>query len=280
MVEHDYYQILSVAPNADLDAIKKAFRKKVMECHPDRGGSHAEMVLVNEAWEILSNPELRLRYDEAYRHFSDAAAQQTAAADAREARHRAESYPRSWQEVENWLKCVAGDFTMAEYSQFRLKAFGPMFGEFQFPSAGKSLSGWVFIAVGAVLGLVFFNKVMHDSVEKWLVIGFPVKRARDLVGAMIALIPVLGGAWAGAGLHWWIGDEIKKSQRQSTRHTQCEPQTFAEPGNQNSSATVRDDAQIVACEKCGQKLRVPCKSEELIITCRSCGHKFAWHRTE
>ncbi|NJR63308.1 MAG: J domain-containing protein [Cyanobacteria bacterium CRU_2_1] len=28
-----------------------------MKCHPDRGGSHEQMVLLNEAWEILSDPE-------------------------------------------------------------------------------------------------------------------------------------------------------------------------------------------------------------------------------
>jgi curved DNA-binding protein CbpA len=100
----DYYKILGVEPNADLITISEAFRQKAMNCHPDRGGSHAQMLLINEAWEVLSNSTSRARYDEARREGNSAAAQEAAAADARSARGRAGSYPRKWADLEKWLE--------------------------------------------------------------------------------------------------------------------------------------------------------------------------------
>ena len=38
-------------------------RKAVLTAHPDKGGSEAKMAAVNEAYEVLSDPELRQRFD-------------------------------------------------------------------------------------------------------------------------------------------------------------------------------------------------------------------------
>lgn len=59
----DYYKVLGVSRDADSRTIKKAFRKAAMTAHPDKGGSEAKMATVNEAYEVLSNPELRQRFD-------------------------------------------------------------------------------------------------------------------------------------------------------------------------------------------------------------------------
>jgi len=59
----DYYKVLGVSRDADERTIKKAFRKAALGAHPDKGGSEAKMAVVNEAYEVLSNPELRQRYD-------------------------------------------------------------------------------------------------------------------------------------------------------------------------------------------------------------------------
>ncbi|KAL6298802.1 hypothetical protein BKA93DRAFT_809515 [Sparassis latifolia] len=59
----DYYKILGVARDADTKTIKKAYRKAAMTAHPDKGGSEAKMASVNEAYEVLSDPELRQRFD-------------------------------------------------------------------------------------------------------------------------------------------------------------------------------------------------------------------------
>ncbi|KAK7464744.1 hypothetical protein VKT23_005950 [Stygiomarasmius scandens] len=59
----DYYKILGVSRDADQKTIKKAFRNAAKTAHPDKGGSEAKMAAVNEAYETLSDPELRARFD-------------------------------------------------------------------------------------------------------------------------------------------------------------------------------------------------------------------------
>ncbi|KAA1478036.1 TPR-like protein [Dentipellis sp. KUC8613] len=61
--QKDYYKILGVSRDADAKTIKKAYRKATLTAHPDKGGSEAKMAAVNEAYEVLSNPELRQRFD-------------------------------------------------------------------------------------------------------------------------------------------------------------------------------------------------------------------------
>ncbi|KAJ7775622.1 hypothetical protein DFH07DRAFT_901602 [Mycena maculata] len=59
----DYYKVLGVARDADERTIKKAYRNGAKTAHPDKGGSEAKMAALNEAYEVLSDPELRARFD-------------------------------------------------------------------------------------------------------------------------------------------------------------------------------------------------------------------------
>lgn len=61
--QKDYYKVLGVPRNVDQKTLKKAYRKATLKAHPDKGGSQAKMTALNEAYEVLSNPELRARYD-------------------------------------------------------------------------------------------------------------------------------------------------------------------------------------------------------------------------
>lgn len=66
--KRDYYEILGVAKGSDADTIKKAYRKLAMQFHPDRnpGDKAAEDKFKEaaEAYEVLSSPEKKARYDQ------------------------------------------------------------------------------------------------------------------------------------------------------------------------------------------------------------------------
>lgn len=64
----DYYKILGVERKASADEIKRAYRKLAMQHHPDRnpGDKAAEEKFkeINEAYQVLNDPEKRARYDQ------------------------------------------------------------------------------------------------------------------------------------------------------------------------------------------------------------------------
>ncbi|MDD4995669.1 MAG: molecular chaperone DnaJ [Patescibacteria group bacterium] len=61
----DYYKILDVDRSASPEEIKKAFRKLAHKFHPDKaGGDEAKFKELNEAFQVLGNPEKRRQYDQ------------------------------------------------------------------------------------------------------------------------------------------------------------------------------------------------------------------------
>ncbi len=66
MEYRDYYKILGVSKNADEKEIKRAFRKLAQQYHPDKnpGDPQAETKFkeINEAYEVLSDPDKRSKY--------------------------------------------------------------------------------------------------------------------------------------------------------------------------------------------------------------------------
>ncbi len=61
----DYYQILGVSKTASAEEIKRAYRKLAHEHHPDKSNGEAKKFKeINEAYQILSNPQKRSQYDQ------------------------------------------------------------------------------------------------------------------------------------------------------------------------------------------------------------------------
>jgi len=68
---NNHYELLGIEKNASLSQIKKAFREKAKQLHPDIAGAERveAMRKLIGAYEILSNSERRFEYDRAYSRF-------------------------------------------------------------------------------------------------------------------------------------------------------------------------------------------------------------------
>src|SRR6186997_2584556 len=84
----DYYEVLSVPRGASQDEIRKAFRKLARQYHPDvakdKKAAEAKFKEINEANEVLGDPQKRAKYDELGSDWNQPRAQQQA---------------RSWEEM-------------------------------------------------------------------------------------------------------------------------------------------------------------------------------------
>jgi molecular chaperone DnaJ len=68
MAKKDFYEVLGLQKSASDEEIKKAFRKLAIKYHPDKNQGHKEaeekFKEINEAYQVLSDPEKKARYDQ------------------------------------------------------------------------------------------------------------------------------------------------------------------------------------------------------------------------
>ena len=65
--KRDYYEVLGLSKGASDDEIKKAYRKLAKKYHPDvnkEPGAEEKLKEINEAYEVLSDPQKRAGYDQ------------------------------------------------------------------------------------------------------------------------------------------------------------------------------------------------------------------------
>ena len=234
----DYYKVLGVDESAALDGIKQAYRRMAMKCHPDHGGSHEAMLEINEAFEVLRDPELRREYDYARANQDDATAQAAAARTAGEAREEAGNYPREWDAFEVWLNGIAGDFQSAKYGNKGI-----------WPTAEKSITAWIFIAAGVYLGFYTFTAL-----------GEP--------GRFMAVICLAGGGWLGQIVHRSIRGLMAPARKPSvTQNTASKPATKAKtivvcPNcSQQLRVPAGQERIRIRCTSCNQVFTHPKKPE-------------------
>jgi hypothetical protein len=67
----DLYKTLGLTEDASSQAVKQAYRKLIVKAHPDKGGSNKEMIALNEAYAVLSDPAKRHDFDMRKKAFQD-----------------------------------------------------------------------------------------------------------------------------------------------------------------------------------------------------------------
>src|ERR1700750_2984166 len=113
----DYYKVLGLDKNATQDDIKKAYRKLARKHHPDLNPNdkeaHKKFQQLNEANEVLSDPEKRKKYDQYGNDWQHAEQFEK----ARQSQQHSQSFGR---------ESFTGNFDEGEFSDFFTSMFGNM----------------------------------------------------------------------------------------------------------------------------------------------------------
>jgi curved DNA-binding protein CbpA len=125
----DYYALLGIPSSASTEEIKKAFRRKAFEWHPDRNISEDAkemMQLLNEAFLILKDQEARNRYDGEYQKFQESKWKSEINRDSRDADtkedYKHESYNIQDEQLKQWIinaKAQAAELAMRTIEELK-----------------------------------------------------------------------------------------------------------------------------------------------------------------
>ncbi|CAN5438484.1 J domain-containing protein [soil metagenome] len=148
----DYYKVLGIEKNASADHVKKAYRKLARKLHPDLNPTdkeaHKKFQQINEANEVLSDPEKRKKYDQYGKDWQHA--------------EQFEQQQAHRKSQEGYEQQFHGD-TDSDFSSFFESLFG---------SSGRSSSQTKFRGQDYNAGLTLnLNDVMHTHQQTFTVNG-------------------------------------------------------------------------------------------------------------
>lgn len=253
-MEQDHYVVLGVERTADPATLRAAFLRCARQCHPDRGGTDAQMKRINEAWYVLSDPDRRRRYDAVRSGRADAETQKHYREEATAAQAAAAQYPSDWDEFERWYRSVAQDFHNADYGQ-----------SWDTPEIKNSLSGWAFVKTGFVCGGIYGIYLM------WGLPGLIWIRFRGV------LIFAALGALLGKGLHYGLRSVLAVGSPEpghpvASQRTASPAQPSPPP---SASAEQIPRFQFACCPGCARTLRLPDPPPSNSVKCPACGYRFS-----
>lgn len=135
----DYYKILGVEKNASADDIKKSYRKLARKLHPDLNPNDAEahkkFQQINEANEVLSDPEKRAKYDkygENWKHGEE----------HEKAQQQYQQQQRQWSNPQGGQTFYTeGEFSDGDFSDFFHSMFGGGFSQRQSGRGTRKFKG-------------------------------------------------------------------------------------------------------------------------------------------
>lgn len=100
------YEVFGVAPDVAEDDLRRAYRMRLRETHPDTGGDAAVFIRVQRAWELIGTPEGRAAYDRSRSEPHWAAPGEARAATGTRPRARMHGRPGEWRR-QRYLELVA-----------------------------------------------------------------------------------------------------------------------------------------------------------------------------
>lgn len=175
----DHYAALGLRHEATPDEIRTAYRRLAKEYHPDVSrlpDAHQRFVRITEAYEVLSNPAKRLRYD-LTRH---------SPSPRRAAPREEPRYERDVNRYQREARARAEQFSRMKYADFDAQYFDSAFGYFAPKMLGCFGIALVFLVVMALLTAATFA---FDLSVGWVLLS------------MLLMIPA--GVWASTEIDAW-----------------------------------------------------------------------------